>query len=73
MCAVDLTEVKAWLRNFLCTARTLSFAETSSGNGQCRCNFYRPATWYHMPRAFRQEDSYPEEKTHNHAKYTYAP
>ena len=26
-----------------------------------------------MPWAFRQGDSYPEEKTHNHAKYTYAP
>jgi len=29
-------------------------AETSGGNGQCRCNFYWPATWYHMPWAFRQ-------------------
>ena len=29
-------------------------AETSGGNCQCRCNFYRPATRYHMPRAFRQ-------------------
>ena len=29
-------------------------AETSGGNCQCRCNFYRPATRYHMPWAFRQ-------------------
>jgi hypothetical protein len=29
-------------------------AKTSGGNGQCRCNFYRPATGYHMPWAFRQ-------------------
>jgi hypothetical protein len=29
-------------------------AETSGGNGQRRCNFYWPATRYHMPRAFRQ-------------------
>jgi hypothetical protein len=29
-------------------------AKTSGGNGQCRCNFYRPATRYHMPRAFIQ-------------------
>jgi hypothetical protein len=29
-------------------------AETSGGNGQCRCNFYWPATRHHMPRAFRQ-------------------
>ena len=29
-------------------------AETSGGNGQCRCNFYRPPTRYHMPRAFIQ-------------------
>src|SRR5213080_4548993 len=29
-------------------------AETSGGNGQCRRNFYRPATRYHMPWAFRQ-------------------
>src|SRR3989442_6263331 len=27
-------------------------AQTSGGNGQRRCNFYRTATWYHMPRAF---------------------
>src|SRR5436309_7841425 len=29
-------------------------AKTSGGNGQCRCNFCRPATRYHMPWAFRQ-------------------
>jgi len=29
-------------------------AQTSGGNGQCRCNFYRPATRYHMPWAFIQ-------------------
>src|SRR5207253_6500361 len=29
-------------------------AETSGGNGQCRCNFYWPAPRYHMPWAFRQ-------------------
>src|SRR5437867_8052956 len=29
-------------------------AETSGGNCQCRCNFCRPATRYHMPWAFRQ-------------------
>src|SRR6266487_4291327 len=29
-------------------------AETSGGNCQCRCNFYWPATRYHMPWAFRQ-------------------
>src|SRR6266496_60239 len=29
-------------------------AQTSGGNGQSRCNFYRPATRYHMPWAFRQ-------------------
>src|SRR5204862_5314721 len=29
-------------------------AETSGGNCQCRCNFYRTATWYHMPWAFIQ-------------------
>src|SRR5207247_8103868 len=29
-------------------------AETSGGNCQCRCNFYRTATRYHMPRAFIQ-------------------
>jgi hypothetical protein len=29
-------------------------AETSGCNGQGRCNFYRTATRYHMPRAFRQ-------------------
>ena len=29
-------------------------AETSGGNGQCRCNFYWPAARYHMPWAFRQ-------------------
>ena len=29
-------------------------AKTSGGNGQCRCNFYWPATRYHMPRAFIQ-------------------
>src|SRR5205823_8715607 len=29
-------------------------AETSGGNCQCRCNFYRPPTRYHMPRAFIQ-------------------
>jgi hypothetical protein len=29
-------------------------AETSGGNCQCRCNFYWPATRYHMPRAFIQ-------------------
>ena len=29
-------------------------AETSGGNCQCRCNFYRPATRHHMPRAFIQ-------------------
>ena len=29
-------------------------AETSGGNGQCRCNFYWAATRYHMPWAFGQ-------------------
>src|SRR5206468_4126003 len=29
-------------------------AETSGGNGQCRRNFYWPATRHHMPWAFRQ-------------------
>ena len=29
-------------------------AQTSGGNCQCRCNFYWPATRYHMPWAFRQ-------------------
>ena len=29
-------------------------AETSGGNCQGRCNFYRTATRYHMPRAFIQ-------------------
>src|SRR6266480_5044115 len=29
-------------------------AQTSGGNSQCRCNFYRTATWYHMPWAFIQ-------------------
>src|SRR6266496_551777 len=29
-------------------------AETSGGNGQCRRNFYRTTTRYHMPRAFIQ-------------------
>src|SRR5438067_2499496 len=29
-------------------------AETSGGNCQGRCNFYWPATRYHMPWAFRQ-------------------
>src|SRR6266516_6609689 len=29
-------------------------AETSGGNSQCRCNFYWPATRYHMPWAFIQ-------------------
>src|SRR5947207_1634990 len=29
-------------------------AETSGGNGQCRCNFYWPAARHHMPWAFRQ-------------------
>src|SRR5882672_684264 len=29
-------------------------AETSGGNCQGRCDFYWPATRYHMPRAFRQ-------------------
>jgi hypothetical protein len=29
-------------------------AETSCGNCQCCCNFYWPATRYHMPWAFRQ-------------------
>src|SRR5206468_9214250 len=29
-------------------------AETSGGNGQCRRNFYRTATRYHMPWAFIQ-------------------
>src|SRR5206468_11314683 len=42
-------------------------AETSGGNGQCRCNFYRAATRHHMPWAFiqrigiRQENSQPRE------------
>jgi hypothetical protein len=29
-------------------------AKTSCGNCQCCCNFYWPATRYHMPWAFRQ-------------------
>src|SRR5205814_9615769 len=29
-------------------------AETSGGNGQCRCNFNRTATRHHMPWALRQ-------------------
>src|SRR5207253_5017584 len=29
-------------------------AQTSGGNCQRRCNFYRPPTWYHMPWAFIQ-------------------
>src|SRR4029077_3991118 len=29
-------------------------AETSGGNCQCRCNFYRSATRHHMPWAFVQ-------------------
>src|SRR6266487_5332424 len=29
-------------------------AQTSGGNGQCRCNFYWPATRHHMPWALRQ-------------------
>src|SRR5882724_6970519 len=29
-------------------------AETSGGNGQCRCDFYRTTTRHHMPWAFIQ-------------------